>query len=81
MGWRGRVVWRRVERVVGGMSVTGLQLQEYLAGLDYPVSREDLVRWGQENGASTELLQLLRALPAEQFDDPADLNEALTTLA
>ncbi|SCE89704.1 Protein of unknown function (DUF2795) [Micromonospora matsumotoense] len=74
-------MWRRTERVAGGMSVTGLQLQEYLAGLDYPVSREDLVRWGQENGASTELLQLLRALPAEQFNDPADLNEALTTLA
>ncbi|MFI9640837.1 DUF2795 domain-containing protein [Micromonospora sp. NPDC051925] len=63
------------------MSVTGMQLQEYLAGLDYPVSREDLVRWGQENGASTELLQTLRALPAQQFDDPAELNEALATLA
>ncbi|MEH0844285.1 DUF2795 domain-containing protein [Micromonospora sp. CPCC 205711] len=63
------------------MTVTGVQFQEYLAGLDYPVSREDLVRWGQENGASTEMLQMLRALPAEQFDSPADLNEALSTLA
>ncbi|MDO3702268.1 DUF2795 domain-containing protein [Micromonospora sp. LZ34] len=63
------------------MTVTGVQLQEYLAGLDYPVSREDLVRWGQENGASTEMLQMLRALPAEQFDDPAELSEALNTLA
>ncbi|MEV0809053.1 DUF2795 domain-containing protein [Micromonospora sp. NPDC050200] len=63
------------------MTVTGAQLQDYLAGLDYPVSREDLVRWGQENGASTELLQILRALPAEQFDDPAELRAALATLA
>ncbi|MFJ8684981.1 DUF2795 domain-containing protein [Micromonospora wenchangensis] len=63
------------------MTVTGMQLQEYLAGLDYPVSREDLVRWGQENGASTELLQMLRALPAGPFDDPAELDEALGTLA
>ncbi|GAB3174490.1 uncharacterized protein DUF2795 [Micromonospora palomenae] len=63
------------------MTVTGAQLQDYLAGLDYPVSREDLVRWGQENGASTELLQMLRALPAEQFNDPAELHEALATLA
>ena len=63
------------------MTVTGVQFQEYLAGLDYPVSREDLVRWGQENGASTEMLQMLRALPAEQFASPADLNEALSTLA
>ncbi|MCX5067325.1 DUF2795 domain-containing protein [Micromonospora lupini] len=63
------------------MTVTGVQLQEYLAGLDYPVSREDLVRWGQENGASTAMLQMLRALPAEQFESPSDLSEALTTLA
>ncbi|MEV4198966.1 DUF2795 domain-containing protein [Micromonospora globbae] len=63
------------------MTVSGVQWQEFLAGLDYPVSREDLVRWGQENGASTEMLQMLRALPAEQFDSPAELHEALGTLA
>ncbi|MGN9766290.1 DUF2795 domain-containing protein [Micromonospora sp. SD12] len=63
------------------MTVTGVQLQEYLAGLDYPVSREDLIRWGQENGVSTEMLQTLRALPAEEFGSPAELSEALNTLA
>lgn len=63
------------------MTVPGVQLQEYLAGLDYPVSREDLVRWGQENGAGTAMLQMLQALPAEQFESPAELSEALTTLA
>ncbi|MGN9813578.1 DUF2795 domain-containing protein [Micromonospora sp. BQ11] len=63
------------------MTVTGVQLQEYLAGLDYPVSREDLVRWGQENGASTEMLQMLKALPAEEFDSLAELSEAMNTLA
>ncbi|MGC1214462.1 MAG: DUF2795 domain-containing protein [Micromonospora sp.] len=63
------------------MTVTGVQLQEYLAGLDYPVSKEDLVRWGQENGASTEMLQMLKALPVDQFDSPAELSEALNTLA
>ncbi|MEW2381773.1 DUF2795 domain-containing protein [Micromonospora sp. NPDC047707] len=63
------------------MTVTGVQLQEYLAGLDYPISRADLVRWGQENGVSTEMLQMLRALPAEDFDSPAELAESLNTLA
>ncbi|MEV0000664.1 DUF2795 domain-containing protein [Micromonospora sp. NPDC050980] len=62
------------------MTVTGAQLREFLTGLDYPVSREDLVRWGQENGASTEALQVLRTLPAEEFDTPAELGEALVAL-
>ncbi|MGW5558382.1 DUF2795 domain-containing protein [Micromonospora sp. NPDC003944] len=61
------------------MTVTGVQLQEYLAGLDYPVSREDLIRWGQENGASTAMLQMLQALPADQFNSPDELNAALST--
>jgi Protein of unknown function (DUF2795) len=63
------------------MTVTGVQLQEYLAGLAYPVSREDLVRWGQENGVSTEMLQMLKALPMDEFDSPAELADALNTLA
>ncbi|MEU8073492.1 MULTISPECIES: DUF2795 domain-containing protein [unclassified Micromonospora] len=63
------------------MTVTGAQLREFLAGLDYPVSREDLVRWGQENGADTEALQALRSLPAEEFHSPAELGEALVVLA
>ncbi|MFU8872077.1 DUF2795 domain-containing protein [Micromonospora sp. SL4-19] len=63
------------------MSVTGVQLQEFLAGLDYPVSREDLIRWCQENGGSTEMLQLLKALPVEEFDSPTELAAALNTMA
>ncbi|MFR9779094.1 DUF2795 domain-containing protein [Micromonospora sp. MS34] len=63
------------------MSVTGVKWQQYLAGLDYPVSREDMVRWCQENGGSTEMLQMLKALPVEEFDSPAELREALDTLA
>lgn len=62
------------------MTVTGVQLQEYLTKLDYPVSRADLIRWWQENGGSTEMLELLKALPAEEFDSPAELAEALNTL-
>jgi hypothetical protein len=62
------------------MTVSGTRLREYLVGLDYPVSRADLLRRAQENGASTEVIQLLRALPVEEFGSPAELGEALDTL-
>ncbi len=61
------------------MTDSGASPQEYLAGLDFPVSREDLIRWCQENGATTEQLQAVRALPVEQFSSPAELTEALRT--
>lgn len=51
--------------------------QEYLAGLDYPASKEDLIRRAQETGATTEVLEALRSLPLDQFTSPADVAEAL----
>jgi hypothetical protein len=62
---------------VGGMAVNGMQLEEYLVGLDYPVSKEDLVRWAQESGAPTATLQLLRSLPADQFDSPTEVGDVI----
>jgi len=64
----------------GTMSVTALQLQEFLAGVDYPISREDLVRWAQENGAGTNLIQRLRSLPADQFTSPGEVGSAFDDL-
>ncbi|BCL13696.1 MULTISPECIES: DUF2795 domain-containing protein [Micromonospora] len=63
------------------MTVTDGQWWEYLTGLDYPVSREDLVRRAQEVGAGTELLQALRALPVGEFASADELTDALATLA
>lgn len=63
------------------MAVNVMQLREYLEGLDYPVSKEDVVRRAQENGAGTAVLQLLRSLPAEQFSSPEDVGESLSALA
>ncbi|MBO4210708.1 DUF2795 domain-containing protein [Micromonospora echinofusca] len=62
------------------MSVTGVQLQEFLGGLDYPVSRDDLLRRAQEAGAGTPLLQSLRTLPVAEFGSPEELVEALREL-
>ncbi|HEX6968449.1 MAG TPA: DUF2795 domain-containing protein [Micromonosporaceae bacterium] len=59
------------------MTVNPIQLQEYLTGLDFPVSKEDLLRRAQETGADTEILETLRGLPVEQIASPVEINEAL----
>ena len=63
------------------MGVNAIQLQESLAGLDYPVSKEDLVRWAQETGADTETLKLLQSLPVDQFQTPAEVGDAIIGLS
>jgi hypothetical protein len=63
------------------MAVNAMQLQEYLVGLDYPVSKEDLVRRAQEAGAGTATLQLLHSLPADQFDSSTEVGDAIAEMA
>ncbi|ROT32311.1 DUF2795 domain-containing protein [Micromonospora sp. HM5-17] len=63
------------------MTLDAMELQEYLARLDYPVSKEDLVRWGQETGLDTDTLQMLRSLPADQFQSPAEVGNAIIALS
>nr|MDT0657825.1 DUF2795 domain-containing protein [Micromonospora sp. DSM 115978] len=62
------------------MTINPVPPWDVLNGLDYPISKEDLIRRAQEIGASTDTLQGLRSLPVEQFDSPADIGEALATL-
>ncbi|HEY3007387.1 MAG TPA: DUF2795 domain-containing protein [Micromonosporaceae bacterium] len=63
------------------MSLKPIRLQEYVGGLDYPVSREDLVRRAQEQGADQEVLHTLQSLPREEFNSPDDVTEALGDLS
>jgi hypothetical protein len=62
------------------MTVNPVQLQKYLGGLDYPVSREDLIRRAQEQGADNNVMQTLRSLPMDQFNSPNDVSEAVGEL-
>ncbi|MFY1632040.1 DUF2795 domain-containing protein [Solwaraspora sp. WMMB335] len=54
-----------------------VRLPDYVAGLDFPLSRADLIRRAQELGAGTALLQALRALPTERFTSAEQLLAAL----
>lgn len=62
------------------MTVNPVQLQKYLGGLDYPVSREDLIRRAQEQGADNNVMQTLRSLPMDWFNSPNDVSEAVGEL-
>ena len=53
---------------------------ELLSGLDFPLSREDLIRLAQERGAGNEMMALLRSLPDHQFESADDLDADLAML-
>ncbi len=61
-------------------SVTLEEVFEPLADLDYPASKEDVVRHAEGNGASDEVLRALRALPLGDYASRAELTRSLDTV-
>ncbi|PXY23521.1 DUF2795 domain-containing protein [Prauserella sp. PE36] len=47
-----------------------IQMQKYLAGVDYPCSRDDLVEHARSKGADDDVLEHLRSLPERTYDGP-----------
>jgi hypothetical protein len=54
-----------------------IEVQKFLGGIDYPASRDDLVRTAEASGAGGEILETLRNLPDRQYQDPTEVSEAV----
>ena len=52
-------------------------IQELLAGVGFPVTKEQLVENFQENGASELVLNAIRNSPKTQFTSAGDVMESL----
>ena len=61
-------------------TINPIQLQKFLKGADYPMSRDELVSLAQGNSADDDVLEALRAIPDRQYDGPnavsAELKQA-----
>jgi hypothetical protein len=56
---------------------TPIELQKYLSGVDYPASKEDLVKTARDQGAPDELIQALESASEDSFDSPTDVSSAV----
>lgn len=60
--------------------INPIQLQKYLVGVDYPASKEDLVKQAKAHGADDNAVQMLQHLPDQSFQTPADVSQAVGKL-
>ena len=60
--------------------VTLAQVFEPLNDLDYPASKEDVVRHAESRGASEGVLRAVRALPLGDYASRAELTRSLDTV-
>jgi hypothetical protein len=56
-----------------------IQMQKFLGGVDYPASRDDLVRHAEQHGADDDVLEGLRQMEDRSYDGPNAVSQAFST--
>ncbi|GAA4267775.1 DUF2795 domain-containing protein [Frondihabitans peucedani] len=54
-----------------------IQIQKYLSGIDYPVSKDDLVENAKKQGAPDDVVEALQKLDGDSFDAPTDVSKGI----
>lgn len=62
------------------MVVNPIQIQKFLEGMVYPASKEQIIQYAEQQGADEDIIGTLQRLPAEEYETPADVNEAIGKL-
>ena len=44
-----------------------------LKGIDYPAKKDQLVKHAQRNGAESEVIEVLKAMPDQEYGNMADV--------
>ena len=81
-----RELARAVDRTRGRSSAGAgeanpVEVQKFLAAVDYPVRKRELIATAERQNAPTEVRATLARIRDEKFDDPADVSEAIGRLS
>ncbi|MCK2218063.1 DUF2795 domain-containing protein [Actinomadura sp. ATCC 31491] len=55
-----------------------IQLQKHLSGVDYPASKDDLVKAAKDHGADQDIVKALESMPDREYDGPNAVSQAVT---
>lgn len=59
------------------MEVNPIQVQKFLKGADYPMSKDDLVSLARKNDAPDDVIQQLQGMEKDSFDGPNAVTQAM----
>jgi hypothetical protein len=57
--------------------VSPIDIQKALSGMDYPASKEDIVRHAEQNGADGEVLDALKKIEDREYEGPSGVSSAV----
>ena len=50
-------------------------IERYLAGINYPVHKEDLIRHARQNNAPSDVLSVLNRFEEKEYHSPIDVSK------
>lgn len=56
------------------------QVQRALGGIDYPTSREKMIRAARQHGANREIVELVGRLPQRSYDSSTAVSREVTRI-
>ncbi len=54
--------------------VNPIEMQKCLGGVDYPASKDEIMRQAEQHGASKDIMGALKKLPETDYESPAAVN-------
>lgn len=57
--------------------ISPIEIQQFLKGMDYPASKEELINHARSSRASEEIIAMLEGMRTNRFNSPSDVSNAL----
>ncbi len=57
--------------------VNPIQVQKFLGGMDYPATKDEIVKHAKSKGADENIMDTLEQLPEDDYETPADVSKAI----
>ncbi|HVK55903.1 MAG TPA: DUF2795 domain-containing protein [Burkholderiales bacterium] len=72
----------RQEQVSGkGQIPNPVQIQKFLHGLDYPVTKQKILDTAKKEGADDNVLNALNQIPDQEYDSPVTVSREVGNLS
>jgi hypothetical protein len=63
------------------MAINPIELQKHLSGLDYPASKDAIVKKAEDSGADADTLDALKKIEDTEYDAPTAINSAVSDVS
>ncbi|WP_088890849.1 DUF2795 domain-containing protein [Leptolyngbya ohadii] len=57
-----------------------IEIQKDLKGIDYPATKDDILKHAKKNGADKNVQEILKQIPDQEYAKPTDVNKAIGDL-